>query len=204
MTPAEFVAVYYPLANEVCARYGVPVEVCLAQAALESGWAKAVPKFNFFGYKAGSTWTGAKQLLWTWEVFDTRQQFINLFGTNAVEDGLPRLKLSTLQQLSSGKWTAQVRDYFRAYSSAEGSFEDYCKLVSGGYYSRCHKKTTDPFLFAKGVAQCGYATDPNYYNKLATIIMQIQGLLPTVKTLMVAIPLLLLSSSLMLIASATT
>ncbi|HEX5033354.1 MAG TPA: glucosaminidase domain-containing protein [bacterium] len=46
---------------------GVPASVTLAQAALESAWGKAAPGNNFFGIKAGKSWTGPVQLLWTRE-----------------------------------------------------------------------------------------------------------------------------------------
>ena len=46
---------FVPLAKEVCAQYGVPYQVCVAQAALESGWGAKAPGFNYFGLKGGGT-----------------------------------------------------------------------------------------------------------------------------------------------------
>lgn len=77
MTPREFVSTFKPaaLANEAAS--GVPWQVTLAQAALESGWGRYAPGFNFFGIKADRSWTGQSQRLWTREVingFDVRVQ----------------------------------------------------------------------------------------------------------------------------------
>lgn len=47
------------LAQPICERYGLPVQICVAQAVIESGWGKSAPGGNFFGIKgkgpAGST-----------------------------------------------------------------------------------------------------------------------------------------------------
>ena len=52
---------------------GVPASITLAQAALESGWGLSgltVKANNFFGIKAGSTWTG--------DVYEAKtQEFVN-------------------------------------------------------------------------------------------------------------------------------
>ncbi|WP_090826945.1 glucosaminidase domain-containing protein [Paenibacillus sp. yr247] len=53
------------LSNEI--QSGIPAAITLAQAALESGYGKSAPGYNFFGIKADSSWTGATQLLWTTE-----------------------------------------------------------------------------------------------------------------------------------------
>jgi len=48
---------------------GVPVLVTLGQAAVESGWGKHAPRFNFFGIKARATDPeDSRQLLRTKEV----------------------------------------------------------------------------------------------------------------------------------------
>lgn len=68
MTPQDFVTAYLPAAVENERRMGVPWQVTLAQAALESGWGQYAPGFNFFGIKADPSWTGARQKLKTREV----------------------------------------------------------------------------------------------------------------------------------------
>ena len=67
MTVKEFTDKYKPFAVENEQETGVPYLVTLAQAALESGWGKHAPSYNFFGIKAGKSWKGKVQLLNTKE-----------------------------------------------------------------------------------------------------------------------------------------
>lgn len=69
-SPAEFVRAYLPAARANEASHGVPALLTLAQAALESGWGKHAPGFNFFGIKADPSWKGEKQILKTREVIN--------------------------------------------------------------------------------------------------------------------------------------
>lgn len=59
----EFSAV----AKEICAKNNVPYQMCVTQAALESGWGAAAPKFNHFGIKgegsAGSIMLTGKEFV---------------------------------------------------------------------------------------------------------------------------------------------
>jgi len=55
MSPEEFVAWLAPPAQMICRYYDLPVSVCIAQGALESGWGKyIIGNFNIFGRK----WNG--------------------------------------------------------------------------------------------------------------------------------------------------
>ena len=67
MTQDQFINVLYPAAVKVQESHGLPALAIVAQSALETGWGKSVPGNMFFGIKAGSSWTGKKQLLWTHE-----------------------------------------------------------------------------------------------------------------------------------------
>lgn len=68
MKPNEFVKTYLPFAEQNEVTTEVPAMVTLAQAALESGWGVHAPGNNFFGIKAGKSWTGETQELMTTEV----------------------------------------------------------------------------------------------------------------------------------------
>ncbi len=61
---------------------------------------------------------------------------------------------------------------FRAYDSPQQSYEDHSKfLVQNSRYARLFKlKTTDYHGWARGLKECGYATNPQYANKLIQII----------------------------------
>ena len=52
MTPDEFIELIGNVAGKVCADYNLPASVCIAQAALESGWGKyCIGNYNYFGRK---------------------------------------------------------------------------------------------------------------------------------------------------------
>lgn len=53
MEPEEFIAWVGPVAKGICSSYGLPASVCIAQAAIESGWgANVIGEYNLFGRKA--------------------------------------------------------------------------------------------------------------------------------------------------------
>ena len=62
---ATWVKAFATVAAPICERYGVPLQICLAQAAVESAWGKAAPGGNYFGIKgkgpAGSVVTATKE-----------------------------------------------------------------------------------------------------------------------------------------------
>ncbi|PMR70508.1 flagellar assembly peptidoglycan hydrolase FlgJ, partial [Halomonas heilongjiangensis] len=124
---------------------GVPAELILAQAALETGWgrheiatAEGRNSHNLFGIKAGSGWQGA-----TTEV--TTHEYLN------------------------GRRT-KVTDSFRVYDSFEAAFTDYARLI--GDNPRYARVTTAPSAeqAARELQAGGYATDPAYADKLIAVM----------------------------------
>lgn len=62
-------------------------------------------------------------------------------------------------------------DCFRKYKKAEDSFEDHSKFLTKARYKRLFDlKITDYRGWARGLQQCGYATDRAYANKLIKLI----------------------------------
>ncbi len=60
---------------------------------------------------------------------------------------------------------------FRAYATPEESFRDHSLFLRRTRYSRLFNlDVTDYQNWAKGLRECGYATDPNYAARLITII----------------------------------
>ena len=66
----------------------------------------------------------------------------------------------------------ETNECFRAYKDAIESFEDHSNFLSNSQrYSRLFKlRRTDYKGWAKGLKACGYATNPQYANKLIQII----------------------------------
>lgn len=137
---------------------GIPHQLILAQAALESGWGKNEIKlengknsYNLFGIKAGAGWQGASTEITTTEYIDNNP--------------------------------TQVKDKFRVYSSYYESIQDYISFISQNKrYSEVGKQHSAEQA-AVAIHKAGYATDPNYANKLIGLIQHInqisQSLLPT-------------------------
>jgi flagellar protein FlgJ len=142
---ADFVKAMWPAAKAAGDALGVDPRNIVAQAALETGWGRAVPadsagrtSFNLFGIKSGSQWTG------------------------------PSVGVRTLEY-SGGVPTART-DKFRAYSSTDDSFQDYVALLRGNSrYSAALNTGSDTKAFATALQNGGYSTDPAYASKLAAI-----------------------------------
>ena len=133
-------------AEAAAARLGIKPEALLAQAALETGWGKAVmkasdgsPSYNLFGIKADSRWEGDRSTVRTLEY----------------RDGV----------------AMKTRADFRAYDSYADSFADYADFVSGNArYQPALQAVDDPQAYFQALQQAGYATDPAYARKVLDIL----------------------------------
>jgi flagellar protein FlgJ len=145
-SPETFTQALLEPARRAAATLGVAPQVLLAQAALETGWGRAIPRHpdgssshNLFGIKAGSSWQGPQ---------------VNV-DTLEIEDGLPQ----------------RVKAAFRAYDSYEESFQDYARLVGHSpRYSQAVARADDPALYLQELQRAGYATDPAYADKIGNIL----------------------------------
>lgn len=143
--PDEFVEALLPIARETGAELGVDPELLLAQSALETGWGRSVLNFP-----------------------DGRPAF-NLFGIKASGPWSgPRVVQRTLEFVDG---VAERRsEQFRAYASVADSFRDYAELVSrSDRYSETLRAQGGPEAYARGLAENGYATDPQYADKWLAI-----------------------------------
>lgn len=69
-----------------------------------------------------------------------------------------------------------IKSCFRSYDSAIDSYIDHTNFLSQtAHYSELFNyDKTDYFMWAHGLKKCGYATDPNYANKLINKIEKYQ------------------------------
>ncbi|MBT9591441.1 MAG: flagellar assembly peptidoglycan hydrolase FlgJ [Thiobacillus sp.] len=141
-----FVQRMLPHAQEASARTGIPPQFMMGQAALETGWGKAEIR-------------GA----------DGQNSF-NLFGIKAGSGWRGRTVDIVTTEYVNGRPQKQV-DSFRAYDYYADSFRDYAKLLRANpRYQNVLTEGQDARGFAQGLQQAGYATDPNYAQKLASVI----------------------------------
>lgn len=158
---ADFVRRYAPHAQRSQANNSVPWLVTLGQAALESGWGKKAPRFNFFGIKAKSSVPESQR-----QLLQTREVLSHPNGT------FPRVISVTP---SNGRFVYIVMDWFRAYGSAEESFADHgAFLRRNARYRKAFDHTGSPYAFANAVAAAGYATDPGYAATLTSVMRLIE------------------------------
>ena len=141
----QFMQTLAASAQAASATTGVPAELILAQAALETGWGRhqitthdGSNSHNLFGIKAGSHWQGKTTDIVTHEYINGRR--------------------------------TQMVDTFRVYDSFEHAFTDYANLIGSNprYAGVVQAPTAEQA--ARELQRGGYATDPRYADKLVAVM----------------------------------
>ncbi len=162
MKPEEFVKKLYPFAKASEEKKGISAVFTLAQAALETGWGNSAPGNMYFGVKCKSTHP-KRQLLRTTEI-STRNdlKFPEIISITPFDDnGIQRYRY-------------RIRDWFRKYDTPEESFTDHAQFFyDNPRYKDALEVKGDPREFARRIALAGYATDPDYADKLIDLIDKI-------------------------------
>ena len=159
MTAQTFIDKFKPHADSVARVTGIPAESILAQAGLESGWKENPPGLNFFGIKAGKTWTGPTVLLRTKEILSNNT---TKFPT-----------VYSITKRSDGKYLYDVQDAFRSYQTPADSFADWAALVKTRF-PKAYAARNDKAAFAAALKAGGYATDPDYASKLVAVMNSVE------------------------------
>lgn len=150
---AEFMKRMGPYAEKVSSASGVPAIFMMAQAALESGWGRSEIK-----HQNGST-------------------SHNLFGIKASENWSGRSVDAMTSEYVNGEKVMRV-EQFRSYNSYAESFKDFTDLLrSNPRYAKVLRNLNDPISYAQAMGKSGYATDPNYGNKLQSVILNFMSLI---------------------------
>lgn len=145
-SPHAFVRALRPHAERSAAALGTRPEVLIAQAALETGWGRAMPRHedgrpshNLFGIKADGRWEGDRVAVPTMEFRDGAMQ---------------REKAS-----------------FRSYDSLAAGFEDYVNFLRDNpRYRQALEAAGDGVRYVRELQEAGYATDPEYADKINAIL----------------------------------
>lgn len=168
MKPQEFFTKYAQDAEQAMIAKGIPASVTLAQAAIESAYGAAAFENNFFGIKAGPTWTGRTQLLRTTEVLSSASEE-ELFKKR----GFKFPAVLSIEKRSDGKYLWKIRDKFRAYDSAKDGFIDHANFfIVNSRYHQAILDEANAEQFAMDIAQAGYATAPNYGESIIHVIKE--------------------------------
>ena len=160
-TPAEFVSQVLPAIQRAAGELGVDAHGLLAQAALETGWGARMPRAA-----DGSS-------------------SHNLFGIKAGEEWSGARATADTVEFTNGVATPR-RTAFRAYASIDESVADFAKLLKHSpRYRDVIAAGGNTRAYVDSIGRSGYATDPEYANKLNTILnsgaLRAALLPPTVK-----------------------
>lgn len=144
--PAQFLSQALPAIKQAARKLGVNPQAILAQAALESAWGQRIPK-----------------------TADGRSSF-NLFGVKAGPNWSgARAATDTLE--FDGMVAKRQQAVFRAYDSIEASVADFAQLLgSSPRYALALASGADANAYVRAMGVSGYATDPEYGNKLKQIL----------------------------------
>lgn len=147
----EFLRTLRPHAEQAAREIGVDPDALLAQAALETGWGRSVP-CNAQG-----------------------ECSFNLFGIKAGSQWSGATVNVPTLEFESGIPVRKV-ERFRAYDSPADSFRDYAALIrDSSRYAGARGAGANVEAFAAALQQGGYATDPNYAQKIAAVADEVRA-----------------------------
>ncbi len=151
--PKDFVTALIEPAKQVEKKLNIPFEVVIAQAALETGWGK--------------------------KVIQTEQgeSSNNLFNIKADSRWSGDKTHKETLEYEQGAMVKK-REPFRVYESISESVNDYINFLSSSdRYQGALNQSGNVEHFLQGLQKAGYATDPNYANKILGTLSKVTGLL---------------------------
>lgn len=129
---------------------GTSTNTVIAFAGLETGWGKHMPGTN--GMSSN-----------------------NLFGIKAHDADRPSITNSTTEFVDGEAQT--VDQHFRSYQSIEDSIADFSHFLrSNPRYGEALSHSGNPTQFIRKVHEAGYATDPQYANKVISALQQLDSM----------------------------
>jgi flagellum-specific peptidoglycan hydrolase FlgJ len=143
-THKDFIAQLAPHAKELQTGYGVLPSITLGQAILESNWGKS----------------------------ELAKKYHNLFGIKAASNQ-KKVTLDT-KEYSNEQWIT-IKGDFRVYDTWAESMDDHTQLFVNGTDWNAKQyadvlAATDYKTAAKALQSSGYATDPDYADKIINVI----------------------------------
>ncbi len=151
-SPGKFVQSLMPFAEQAAQKLNTQPEAILAIAALETGWGKHVIS------RANG------------------QSSFNFFGIKATgsEKG-GRIYTNTTEYSQGLKY--EVNQAFRTYNSPQASVEDFANFIlDNPRYSKALKQASHSETFIREIQKAGYATDPEYANKVIAVMASIRNI----------------------------
>jgi flagellar protein FlgJ len=148
----SFVRSIEPRAPSAGSSLGVAPDTLIAQAALETGWGRNMP------------------------VDANGRSSANLFGIKAGESWRGASVQATTTEYNQGA-PVSTQAAFRSYGGAAQSVADYVSLLQNSpRYAGALGAGSDVQAFGSGLQRGGYATDPDYVNKLIATVATLHQL----------------------------
>ena len=145
-TPEDFIRQLKPAAENAAQKLGAKAEAVLAIAALETGW----------GQHVIPTPDGSSSN--------------NLFGVKADQDWNKDQVITTTLEFEDGIMHKR-REPFRQYASAQDSMQDFANfLTQNPRYETALSEADNPQRFIEELHKAGYATDPDYSEKVLSVM----------------------------------
>src|ERR1700722_8872521 len=149
---ASFVRTLEPLAQSAGQSLGVAPDTLIAQAALETGWGRSMPTDS------------------------NGRSSSNLFGVKAGESWSGAAVQASTTEYDQGT-PGTTRAAFRSYGDAAQSVGDYVSLLqTSPRYAGALGTGSDVHAFASGLQRGGYASDPDYVNKMVATVATLRQL----------------------------
>ncbi len=143
-SPEQFVHSMRPYAKQAADALGVDPSLLLAQAALETGWGQKVVK-------------------------NSQGSSNNLFNIKA-DRSWKGDKVATQTLEFHDNVPVQERAAFRSYPDYQASFNDFVRFLNQNpRYQTALAHNGNSETFIRGIHQAGYATDPDYANKVLDV-----------------------------------
>ena len=150
-SPQAFVTSMKPYAEKAARSLGVDSSLLLAQAALETGWGQKV-------------------------VQNARGSSNNLFNIKA-DRSWSGDKVATQTLEYHDNTPVMEKAAFRSYDSYQDSFNDYVRFLNDNpRYKTALSHGGNDESFIRGIHDAGYATDPQYAEKVLRVKSQINSM----------------------------
>ncbi|MCJ8313684.1 MAG: flagellar assembly peptidoglycan hydrolase FlgJ [Saccharospirillaceae bacterium] len=141
-SPIDFVKTLWPLAKAAAKELNIDPKLLLAQAALETGWGKKI----FSDNKGNDSF--------------------NLFGIKSKDSWDGKSAEVMTHEYTNGQ-RENILDQFRVYDNFADSFSDYIDFIKNN--ERYKNALDNPKQYIEEIQNAGYATDPNYSQKIRAI-----------------------------------
>ncbi|EJO2019915.1 flagellar assembly peptidoglycan hydrolase FlgJ [Vibrio vulnificus] len=150
-SPELFITLMKPYAERAAKSLGVEPSLLLAQAALETGWGQKVVK-------------------------NARGSSNNLFNIKA-DRSWAGDKVTTQTLEFHDNTPVKETAAFRSYDSFADSFNDYVAFLNNNpRYQTALQHNGDSESFIRGIHRAGYATDPEYADKVLKVQQRIDNM----------------------------